>query len=180
MRFRDLSLPGALLIEPDPQADERGMFGRLFDAGTFRDRGLPTEFVQASFSFNRRAGTLRGLHYQAEPFAEEKLVRCTAGRLFDVIVDVRPASPTFGRWQSVELSAENRLTLYIPRGFAHGFETLADATEVFYQMTRTHAPEAERGIAWNDARMAIAWPQPPAVISERDRGLPGFESVARA
>jgi dTDP-4-dehydrorhamnose 3,5-epimerase len=172
MRFHNITPFGATIIEPEASADERGLFVRLFDADSFRARGLPTDFAQASTSYNSQRGTLRGLHYQAEPHAETKLVRCTAGAIFDVIVDVRPGSPSFGRWQSFELSGANRFTLVIPPGFAHGFETLADGTEIFYQMTRPHVPEAERGVVWNDPGLAIAWPLQPTVISQRDRKLP--------
>jgi dTDP-4-dehydrorhamnose 3,5-epimerase len=178
MRFRNVAPLGATIIEPEANVDERGLFARLFDAHAFREAGLPIEFVQASTSYNRRRGTLRGLHHQAEPHAETKLVRCTAGAIFDVIVDVRPGSPSFGRWLSFELTSENRLTLVVPAGFAHGFETLADDTEVFYQMTRSHVAAAERGIVWNDPDLAIAWPLQPAIISERDRALPRFRPSA--
>ena len=176
MRFRKIPPLGATIIEPEPHVDKRGLFARLFDAETFRAHGLPTDFVQASTSYNSRRGTLRGLHYQAEPHAETKLVRCTAGAIFDVIVDLRPGSPSFGRWQSFELTDENRLTLIVPAGFVHGFETLADGTEIFYQMTRPLVAGAERGIIWNDPDLAIAWPLQPAVMSERDRGLPRLRS----
>ena len=176
MRFRDIPPFGAAIIEPEPAADDRGLFARLFDADAFRARQLPTKFVQASTSYNRRRGTLRGLHYQAEPHAQAKLVRCTAGAVFDVIVDVRAGSPTFGSWQSFELNDENRFTLFVPPGFAHGFETLVDGTEIFYQMTRPHVPAAERGIVWNDPDLAIAWPLVPTVVSERDRALPRLRS----
>jgi dTDP-4-dehydrorhamnose 3,5-epimerase len=172
MRFRDVSPFGATIIEPEPAADGRGLFARLFDLDAFRERGLPTEFVQASTSHNSRRGTLRGLHYQAAPHTETKLVRCTAGAIFDVIVDVRVGSPSFGRWQSFELSGENRFTLVIPPGFAHGFETLADGTEIFYQMTRPHVAAAERGIIWDDPDLAVAWPLQPTIMSQRDRQLP--------
>jgi dTDP-4-dehydrorhamnose 3,5-epimerase len=175
MRFREIAPFGIVIIEPEPSADERGLFARLFDAEAFRAHNLPTEFVQASTSFNRKRGTLRGLHYQAEP-PEAKLVRCTAGTVFDVIVDVRPRSPTFGRWQSCELGAKNRFTLFVPPGFAHGFETLGDNTEIFYQMTQPHVPAAGRGIVWNDCDLGIAWPLIPTVISERDRALPRLRS----
>ncbi len=176
MLFREITPFGAAIIEPEPAADDRGLFARLFDADAFRARQLPTEFVQASTSYNSRRGTLRGLHYQAEPYAEAKLVRCTAGALFDVIVDIRPGSPTFGRWQSFELTDANRLTLFVPSGFAHGFETLVDATEIFYQMTSPYVAAAERGIVWNDPELAIAWPEVPAVMSDRDRALPRLRS----
>lgn len=172
MRFRDVPPFGATIIEPEASVDERGLFARLFDVSAFRAHGLPTEFVQASTSYNARRGTLRGLHYQAEPHAEVKLVRCTAGAVFDVIVDVRPGSPSFGRWQSFELSRDNRLTLVVPPGFAHGFQTLADDSEIFYQMTQPHVAAAERGILWNDPDLAVAWPLQPTVMSQRDRQLP--------
>lgn len=180
MRFRDIMPFGATIIEPEASADERGLFARLFDVNAFRERGLPTEFVQASTSYNSRRGTLRGLHYQASPHAEVKLVRCTAGAIFDVIVDVRPGSPSFGRWQSFELSGENRLTLVVPPGFAHGFQTLADGSEIFYQMTQPHVAAAERGILWNDPDLAIAWPLQPTVMSKRDQDLPRLRASTRA
>jgi dTDP-4-dehydrorhamnose 3,5-epimerase len=178
MRFRNVPPLGATIIEPEANIDERGLFARLFDADAFRAAGLPADFVQASTSYNRRRGTLRGLHYQAEPHAETKMVRCTAGAIFDVLVDARPGSPSFGRWQSFELTGKNRLTLVVPAGFAHGFETLADDTEVFYQMTQPHVAAAERGIIWNDPDLAIAWPLQPTIISERDRALPRFRPSA--
>lgn len=179
MRFRDVQPFGATIIEPEASVDERGLFARLFDVDAFRARGLPIEFVQASTSYNTRRGTLRGLHYQAEPHAEVKLVRCTAGAIFDVIVDVRRGSPSFGRWQSFELSDENRLTLVVPPGFAHGFQTLADGTEILYQMTQPHIAAAERGILWNDPDLAIAWPLQPTVMSQRDRQLPRLRASDR-
>jgi dTDP-4-dehydrorhamnose 3,5-epimerase len=177
MRFREITPFEAIIIEPDPVSDERGLFARLFDADVFRARGLPVEFVQASTSFNVRRGTLRGLHYQAKPHAEAKLLRCTAGAMFDVIVDIRHGSATFGQWRSVELSEENRFTLYVPPGFAHGFETLVDGTEISYQMTVPYAADAERGIIWNDPDLAITWPMSPSVISDRDRALSPFRSI---
>jgi dTDP-4-dehydrorhamnose 3,5-epimerase len=176
MRFREIAPFGAFIIEPEPASDKRGLFARLFDIDAFRAHGLPTEFRQASTSYNSHRSTLRGLHYQAAPHAEAKLVRCTAGAMFDVIVDAREGSPTFGQWRSFELTAHNRFTLFVPPGFAHGFETLADSTEVFYQMTVAHVGEAERGILWCDPDLAIAWPMPPAVISGRDRTLPHLRS----
>lgn len=177
MRFREIAPFGACIIEPESTTDDRGLFARLFDIDAFRAQGLPTEFRQASTSYNERRGTLRGLHYQAEPHAEGKLVRCTSGVMFDVIVDVRQNSPSFGQWRSFELTERNRLTLFVPPGFAHGFETLRDSTEVFYQMTAPHVAAAERGIIWNDPALAIAWPITPVVISERDQGLPRLAST---
>ena len=171
MRFHALPLAGAIVIEPEQNSDARGSFARLFDAELFSAQSLPTEFVQSSISFNHHSATLRGLHFQASPYAEAKLVRCTAGAMLDVIVDIRRSSPTFGRHHSVELTAQNRLALFIPKGFAHGFQTLADGTEVYYQMTQKYVPGAARGIAWNDPAIGIAWPHPPAVMSDRDRAL---------
>ena len=176
MRFRDIPPFGATVVEPEPNVDERGLFARLFDVEAFRSHNLPTEYTQASASHNRQKGTLRGLHYQVEPHAEGKLVRCTAGVIFDVIVDVRLGSPSFGRWRSFELSAQNRLTLFVPPGLAHGFVTLTDDAEIFYQMTRPQVPAAERGVIWNDPDLAIAWPLEPAVMSERDKRLPRLKS----
>ena len=172
MRFRQIAPFGAVIIEPEPIADQRGLFARLFDADTFMAHDLPVEFVQASIAHNERRGTLRGLHYQATPHAEAKLLRCTAGAIFDVIVDVRPGSASFGRWQSFELSENNRFTLFVPPGFAHGYETLIDGTEIFYQMTAPHVPWAQRGIIWSDPDLAIAWPLAPTLMSDRDRALP--------
>jgi dTDP-4-dehydrorhamnose 3,5-epimerase len=175
--FQDSPLPGAFTIEMQRLEDERGFFARSFCAQEFASRGLPAVMPQSSISFSARRGTLRGLHYQAEPHAEIKLVRCTAGAIFDVIVDARPGSPSFGQWQSFELTRENRLTLVVPAGFAHGFETLADDTEILYQMTRPQVPAAERGIIWNDPDLAIAWPLPPLVMSARDQNLPRLRSL---
>jgi dTDP-4-dehydrorhamnose 3,5-epimerase len=178
MRFRQIEPFGAVLIEPEPASDERGLFARLFDADAFRAHGLPSEFRQSSTSYNTRRGTLRGLHYQAEPHAETKLVRCTAGAIFDVIVDVRANSSSFGQWRSFELNEQNRFTLFVPPGFAHGFETLTDSAEVCYQMTAPHVAAAERGIIWNDPALAIAWPLQPLVMSDRDRTLPQLASTS--
>jgi dTDP-4-dehydrorhamnose 3,5-epimerase len=177
MRFRDVPPFGATIIEPEASVDERGLFARLFDAEAFGALGLPTAFIQTSTSFSIRRGTLRGLHYQVEPHTEIKLVRCTAGAVFDVIVDVRPGSPSFGHSQSFELSGANRLTLVVPKGFAHGFQTLADGSEIFYQMTGPHVPGAERGVLWNDPDLAIAWPLQPTVMSDRDRQLPRLHTA---
>lgn len=177
MRFTSLALTGAMVIEPEPASDERGQFARMFCARTFADHGLQTHFPQRSMSFNDRSGTLRGLHFQRAPHGETKIVRCTAGSIFDVIVDLRLASPTRGRHFSVVLSAANRTMLYVPPGFAHGFLTLADATEVHYEITPDFVAEASAGIAWNDPDLAIAWPTAPVVIGDRDRALPQFSEV---
>ncbi|HEX8066161.1 MAG TPA: dTDP-4-dehydrorhamnose 3,5-epimerase family protein [Thermoleophilaceae bacterium] len=169
-------IAGAWTIEVEPSADERGMFARTFDAGAFAERGLSAELAQCSTSFNRRAGTLRGLHYQAEPHGESKLVRCTAGAAFDVMVDLRPDSPTHRRWHGVELSAENRRSVYVPRGVAHGFQTLVDGTELLYMIDVPFAPDAARGVRWDDPAFGVEWPDPPEgrTMSERDRTFPDY------
>jgi dTDP-4-dehydrorhamnose 3,5-epimerase len=172
VHFVETALPGAFLIEVEPQRDERGLFARTFCGDEFAARGLSGSFVQCSSSFNERAGTVRGMHWQAPPHAEAKLVRCTAGAIFDAIVDLRPGSPTRGRWLSVELSAETRRMLYVPEGFAHGFQTLRDGSEVFYQMNRSFAPAAARGFRFDDPTVGIGWPLPAGAMSERDRKLP--------
>ncbi len=173
MKLRELALTGAYLIEPERLEDERGFFARTFCAAEFAARGLRATVAQCSVSYNRRRGTLRGLHYQAPPHEEAKLVRSTRGAAYDVIVDLRPGSATFRQWVGVELSAENRRMLYIPEGFAHGFQTLVDDTELFYQMSTAYVPEAARGIRWDDPDLAIAWPPAAArVISPRDLALP--------
>lgn len=158
--------------------DERGFFSRLFCADTFLEQGLWTDYPQWSASFNRRRGTLRGLHFQAPPHEEIKLVSCTRGAVFDVAVDVRPGSRSRGKWVGVELSADNRSTFYIPAGFAHGFQTLSDDAEVRYHISERYRPEAARGVRWDDPDLAIAWP--PAdqrVISGRDRALPRLRDL---
>jgi dTDP-4-dehydrorhamnose 3,5-epimerase len=172
MRFRETPLPGAWVIELDPLGDQRGWFARTFDAHEFEARGLNPAIVQCNVSFNARGGTLRGMHYQAEPHGESKLVRCTRGTIFDVALDLRVDSPTFSRWHGVELSAENRLAFYIPAGLAHGFQTLTDDCEVAYQMGYRHVPEAARGVRFDDPAFAIQWPAPLTVISEKDRSYP--------
>jgi dTDP-4-dehydrorhamnose 3,5-epimerase len=177
MIVRELELPGAFVLEPEPIEDERGSFARIFDADELAAHGLETEFVQWSVSFNELAGTLRGLHFQTDPHAETKLVRCTRGALHDVIVDLRPDSPSFTRWAAVELTAENRLALYIPEGLAHGFQTLEDATEGFYAISEPYAPAAASGVRWDDPAFAIEWP--PAeqrIMSAKDRSWPDFRA----
>lgn len=180
MRFAEIELKGAYVIEPTPASDERGFFARTFCAEEFARRGLSCSMAQCSTSFNERQGTLRGLHYQAPPYGEEKLVRVTMGAIFDVIVDLRAGSATFGRWFGLVMSAENRRMLYIPRGFAHGFQTLQDNSEVFYQISSFYRPAASRGIRWNDPDLAITWPDPHnTIMSERDRDLPLLAAVTR-
>ena len=175
MIFVPTPLPGVFVVEPERREDERGFFARTFCAREFAERGLESRVAQCSVSFNPRRATLRGLHYQAAPHAEAKLVRCTRGEIFDVAVDLRPDSPAFRRHLGLILSAEDRRMLYVPAGCAHGFETLTDDCEVFYQISEPHTPEAARGVRWDDPAFAIPWPLPPAVISERDRAYPDFE-----
>jgi dTDP-4-dehydrorhamnose 3,5-epimerase len=174
MRFLETRLPGSFLIELERHEDERGFFARSFCEREFAAQGLVTRYPQCNLSRNRRRSTLRGMHYQAAPHREAKLVRCTTGAIYDVIVDLRPGSPTHLQWTGVELSAEGGAALYVPPGFAHGFLTLADATEVFYQMGESYVPEAARGFRWNDPLFGITWPHAVAVVSERDRGYPDF------
>ncbi len=174
MKFSETTLPGAFLIEIEPHRDERGYFARTWCREEFEAHGLSAELAQCSTSFNRRRATLRGLHYQAEPFMEAKLVRCTRGSLYDLIVDIRPESPTFKRWFSVELTGANLSMLYIPEGFAHGFQTLEDETEVFYQISRGYRQDAARGVRWNDPAFDFRWPLEDPVMSERDRNFPDF------
>jgi dTDP-4-dehydrorhamnose 3,5-epimerase len=176
MRFRETPLPGAWVIEPELLADERGWFARTYDAGEFAARGLDGAVAQCNASFNARRDTVRGLHYQAEPHGESKLVRCVRGKIFDVAVDLRRESPTYRRWHGVELSAENRLAYYIPAGLAHGFQTLADGCEVLYQMGHEYVPEAARGVRFDDPAFAIEWPAPQGelTVSDRDRAYPDY------
>lgn len=174
MIFLPTPLAGAMIVDVEPHTDERGAFARTFCASEFAQRGLCASFPQSSTSFNHKAGTLRGMHYQAAPHAEAKLVRVTAGAIFDVIVDLRDGSPTRCAWFGVELSAANRRALYIPESFAHGFQTLTDAAEVLYQISRSHVPDAARGVRWDDPAFGIAWPRAVSCISERDRRYPDF------
>jgi dTDP-4-dehydrorhamnose 3,5-epimerase len=177
MQFQPTKLRGVVVVEPTPSADERGFFARTWCRETFAAHGLSAELSQCSVSFNHRKGTLRGLHYQAAPFEEAKLVRCTHGAIFDVAVDVRAGSPTFGEWVGLELSARNRRMLFVPEGVAHGFMTLEDDSEVFYQISKPYRPEAARGIRWDDPTLAIAWPLAPTVVSERDAAFAAFDAV---
>jgi dTDP-4-dehydrorhamnose 3,5-epimerase len=174
MTFTPASLAGAFVIEPEPIEDERGCFARAFCRDTFAAHGLEADVVQCSISFTRRRGALRGLHYQRAPHEEAKLVRCTAGAIYDVVVDLRPGSPTFRQHFAVELTAQSRRMLYVPAGCAHGYQTLADGAEVFYQMSERYAPDAADGVRWNDRAFGIRWPLEVTVISERDRAYPDF------
>jgi dTDP-4-dehydrorhamnose 3,5-epimerase len=178
MLFRPLDIPGLFLIELERMEDERGFFSHLFCTETFLQRGLCASYPQWSVSFNKRRGTLRGLHYQASPHEEVKLVSCTRGAIFDVAVDVRPGSRSRGRWVAVELSADNRSALYIPAGFAHGFQTLTNDAEVRYHISERYHPEAARGVRWDDPDLAIGWPNTgQRVISDRDQTLPRLREL---
>lgn len=174
MIFTETLIAGAVVIEPERIEDERGFFARAFCAREFEGHGLNPRVMQCNISFNRRTGTLRGLHFQRPPHTEAKLVCCTAGALYDVVVDLRPDSPTFCRHFAVELSARNRTMLYVADGVAHGFQTLQDDTQVFYQMSAPFCPDAAAGVRWNDPGFAIVWPLEVSVISERDRTYPDF------
>jgi dTDP-4-dehydrorhamnose 3,5-epimerase len=172
MKYTELPLKGAYLVEIEPIEDERGFFARTWSRGEFIELGFEPEFIQYSVSYNRVKGTLRGMHYQVAPFEEMKIVQCTRGSVFDVIIDMRPESETFGRWTGVELSADNRRILYIPKAFAHGFQTLEDNSDVSYRITNHYSPEHARGCRFDDPAFGIEWPLPVSVISERDRGYP--------
>jgi len=174
MKFIETKLKNAYIIEPQRVEDERGFFARTFCTREFKSQGIDSHFVQCNISFNRMKGTLRGMHYQIAPHEEAKLVRCTMGAVYDVIIDLRPDSETFKQWISIELTSDNRKMLFIPDNVAHGFLTLEDDTEVFYQMSEFYAPESARGIRWNDPAFAIQWPNKVRVISDRDRNCPDF------
>ena len=178
MRLRPLALEGLFVIEPEPIADSRGFFARCFSADAMKAAGLICDFPEWSLSYNKRRGTLRGLHWQAAPYAETKLVQCIRGAIFDVAIDIRPDSPTRGHWTGLELSADNRNLFYIPAGFAHGFQTLTDHAEVYYHISEPFRPEASRGVRWNDPAIGIEWP--PAderTMSDRDAALPFLADV---
>jgi len=175
MRFTPAGLPDTVIVDIEERVDGRGLFARTFCEEEFASAGLPTRFVQSSVSFNAHRGTLRGLHYQVPPKAEGKLVRCTRGAVYDVVLDLRSSSPAYLRSISVELTAENRRALYIPPGCAHGFQTLLDDSEVLYLMTEFYAPETARGVRWNDPLFGIAWPIGNPTMSERDATYPDFQ-----
>lgn len=176
MKFIEVKLKGAYTIEPQLLEDERGFFARTFCKLEFEAHGLNPSLVQCNISFNKRKGTIRGMHYQAPPHAEAKLIRCTMGVIYDVILDLRPESPTFKKWFALELTAENRKMLYIPEGFAHGFQTLTDNSEVFYQISEFYHPESTRGIRWNDPVFEIKWPLSASEISRKDMTYARFET----
>lgn len=174
MKFLETSLKDACIIDIEPIEDKRGLFARTWCKREFEAHSLNPEIVQCNISFNIKKGTLRGMHYQTKPFEEAKLVRCTHGAIFDVIIDLRADSPTFKNWFAVELTDKNRKMLYIPKRFAHGFQTLEDNTEVFYQMSEYYSPEHSRGIRWNDPSFSIQWPEDKRIISKRDQQYPDF------
>lgn len=178
MIFRETKLAGVFVIDAEPIADERGAFARTFCAHEFAAHGLETAIAQCSASFNAKKGTLRGLHFQAPPHSEAKLVRVTAGAIYDVAVDLRAGSPTYGQWAAAELTAENRRMLYIPKGCAHGFQSLTDASELFYQIAEFYEPASARGLRWDDDDLAITWPDRDApILSERDRTFPRLRDL---
>jgi len=167
--FTETPLHGAFVVDLERHEDKRGFFARSWCQEEFAQHGLETNLAQCNISFNACKGTLRGMHYQTKPYLEAKLVRCTMGRIFDVMIDLRPTSPTYTRWFSIELTAENHRALFIPVGFAHGFQTLADDCEVFYQMSEFFHPECARGVRWNDPAFGIDWPDGTKMISPRDQ-----------
>ena len=175
MKFAQTELPGVFLIEPELLADDRGAFARSFCVDEFAAAGIEFEVVQANISFNRFSGTVRGMHFQADPYAEAKVVRCTRGALYDVVVDLRPDSAMYGKWVGAELNADNRKALYIPEGCAHGFQTLLDNTEVDYLMSSRYQPEAASGVRFDDPAIGIDWPLAVSSVSDRDRDWPDFE-----
>lgn len=177
MNFTQTSLPPAYLIDVKRIADDRGFFGRSFCINEMEQHGLNTNIIQANVAATKNKGTLRGLHLQVAPFEETKLVRCTRGAIFDVIVDLRLQSPKFKQWFGVTLTAESFTMLYVPEGFAHGYLTLEDDTEVMYQVSQMYTPAAERGYRWNDPAFNIAWPVEPRIISEKDKAHPLFETT---
>jgi dTDP-4-dehydrorhamnose 3,5-epimerase len=172
MIFTETGLKDAFIIEPELLHDERGFFACTWSQEEFLQRGLNPQMVQQNISLNKMRGTLRGMHYQVEPHQEAKLVRCTAGTIFDVLVDLREDSPTFLKWIGLELSSNNRRMLYIPESFAHGFQTLEDDTEVVYQISEYYHPESAQGLRWDDPALGIEWPLPVTVISQRDKQHP--------
>lgn len=172
MKFIETRLKGAFIIEPERLEDERGFFARTFCQKEFEAHGLNPRMFQCNISYNKHKGTLRGMHYQAAPMAEAKLVRCTRGTIYDVIIDLRPDSPTYCQWLAEELNAENSKMIYIPEGFAHGFQTLENDTEVFYQMSEFYSPEHARGLRWDDSVFWIEWPLNAKIISDKDNNYP--------
>jgi dTDP-4-dehydrorhamnose 3,5-epimerase len=179
MIFEMTQLSGAWLIDVEPKEDKRGFFARTWCRQELATQGLDTEIAQESLSFNRHCGTLRGLHFQRSPHEETKIVRCTRGAIFDVIVDLRLQSPTYAQWQGFDLTAQNRRAIYIPKGFAHGFQTLTDNAEIAYQISTSYVPESACGYRYDDTAFNITWPFAVTVITERDLGWPAFEIRAQ-
>jgi dTDP-4-dehydrorhamnose 3,5-epimerase len=179
MIFTETILKGAYLIDVKPIEDERGFFSRSFCQEEFASRRLNTNVAQCNISFNKKKGTLRGMHFQLTPKAEAKLVRCTRGAIYDVIIDLRPQSPTYCKWVAMELTAHNYKALYLPEGFAHGFQTLEDNSEVFYQMFEFYAPEYASGVRWDDPAFNITWPLKEPIMSDKDRSYPFFKKTSR-
>ena len=174
MIFTETKLHGAFIIDVKLIEDDRGFFALTWSADIFESYGLESRVVQMNLSFNKRAGTLRGMHFQKEPYAQAKVVSCIRGSIYDVLIDLRPDSPTFQEWDSVELSASNHRMLYVPKGFAHGFQTLEDDTEVLYHMSDVYMPESASGVRWNDPTFAIEWPPAERTIIARDDEYPDF------
>lgn len=177
MNFTETRLPGLWQIDLEPREDERGFLARTYCDDEFIAHGLNTRWPQCNLSLTRKTGMLRGMHFQADPYPETKLIRCAAGKIFDVLIDVRPQSPTFGQWQGFELSSANHTMLYVPAGFAHGFQTLVDNCEVFYQMSEFYKPDLARGIHYGDPDVGIVWPLPNPILSPKDLTLPGLKSL---
>ena len=176
MKFLETDLEDVYIIQLEKLEDERGFFTRVWDKKIFKDRGLNTDLVQMSYSYSKQKGTLRGMHFQETPFDEAKIVRCMKGKIFDVIIDLRKESQTYKKWISFELDDENRKMVYIPEGFAHGFQTLEDDTEVIYQMSQFYSPRHSVGFRWNDPLFEIKWPSEPKAISSKDLNFPDFKS----
>lgn len=168
MKFTETKLAGAYIIDLNKIEDDRGFFARTFCTQELEDHNLIPEVKQANMSWNEKSGTMRGMHYQVDPYQETKLVRCVRGALYDVIIDLRADSPTYGEWIGVELTADNRRALFVPRDFAHGFVTLEDNTDAFYMVSQSYVPNAESGIRWNDPKFAIDWPIQPSLVSDKD------------
>jgi dTDP-4-dehydrorhamnose 3,5-epimerase len=175
MKFQTTRLQGAWLIECEPREDERGFLARTFCEREFAAHGLNTLWTQCSLTLTRRRGMLRGLHYQADPKPETKLIRCASGAIWDVLADLRPNSPTFRKWEAFELTGRNLRQLYVPGGIAHGFQCLSDGCEVYYQISEFYEPELARGVRWNDPTLSISWPVPNPILSDRDRNLPPLD-----
>lgn len=176
MLFQTTPLPGVFILEPERKEDDRGFFARTWCEKEFAAHGLETRFVQCSISFNHKSGTVRGMHYQAPPHEETKVVRCTAGAIYDVVLDLRTGSPTYGIWTAAELTATNRRAFYIPKGCAHGLQTLADDTDILYMISEAYVQESSRGVRWDDTAFGIQWPLAVTCISDRDRAYPDHTS----